>query len=109
MLIGAGMGEVYRARNTRLDRSVALEVMPPDVAADPFRPRFNREARAISQLQHPHICTLHDAEVLTGEPGAALSPVVGQSVMYAIQADSGIRGIEAARANRGVDRSCRWP
>src|SRR3954464_12519654 len=53
------MGEVYRARDTRLDRTVALKVMPADLAADPqFRARFDREARAISRLQHQHICTL---------------------------------------------------
>lgn len=56
-----GMGEVYKARDTRLDRIVALKVMPPHVAGDPtLRERFEREARAISQLNHPHICVLHD-------------------------------------------------
>jgi eukaryotic-like serine/threonine-protein kinase len=61
-LIGAGgMGEVYRARDTRLDRTVAIKVLPADLASDvEFRERFEREARAISQLNHPHICTLHD-------------------------------------------------
>jgi Tol biopolymer transport system component len=60
--IGAGgMGEVYRARDTRLDRTVAIKVLPSQFAADPqFRERFDREARAISSLNHPHICTLHD-------------------------------------------------
>ncbi len=60
--IGAGgMGEVYRARDTRLDRTVALKVLPAEFSADPqFRSRFDREARAISSLNHPHICTLHD-------------------------------------------------
>src|SRR3989440_5405852 len=60
--IGAGgMGEVYKARDTRLDRTVAIKVLPPHLAADPqFRERFDREARAISQLNHAHICTLHD-------------------------------------------------
>jgi eukaryotic-like serine/threonine-protein kinase len=56
-----GMGEVYRARDTRLDRMVAIKILPPQLASDPqFRERFDREARVISQLTHPHICTLHD-------------------------------------------------
>jgi len=60
--IGAGgMGEVYRAKDTRLDRIVAIKVMPASSAADPeFRARFEREARTISQLSHPHICALFD-------------------------------------------------
>ncbi|MGH9311799.1 MAG: protein kinase domain-containing protein [Vicinamibacterales bacterium] len=56
-----GMGEVYRARDTRLDRIVALKVMPAHFAGDPtLRERFEREGRAISHLNHPNICTLHD-------------------------------------------------
>jgi len=60
--IGAGgMGEVYRARDTRLDRIVAVKVLPPHFAEQPeMRERFEREARAVSSLNHPHICTLHD-------------------------------------------------
>jgi serine/threonine-protein kinase len=60
--IGAGgMGEVYKARDTRLDRTVAIKVLPPVLAEDPeFRQRFDREARTISQLTHAHICTLYD-------------------------------------------------
>ena len=56
-----GMGEVYRARDTRLDRFVAIKVLSPelDIAAR-GRERFEREARAISRLSHPHICTVHD-------------------------------------------------
>ena len=61
-LIGAGgMGEVYRARDTRLGRSVAVKVLAPELSTDPeFRARFTREAKAISALTHPHICGLHD-------------------------------------------------
>ena len=74
--IGAGgMGEVYRARDTRLDRSVAVKILPAELAGNAqFRMRFEREAKAISQLSHPHICTLYDVgdnylvmELLEGE------------------------------------------
>ena len=60
--IGAGgMGEVYKARDARLDRSVAIKVLPHDVSGDPERrARFEREARSIAALNHPHICTLLD-------------------------------------------------
>src|SRR5687767_14139257 len=56
-----GMGEVYKAQDTRLDRSVAIKVLGPDLAGEPHRrERFEREARLISMLTHPHICTLYD-------------------------------------------------
>jgi serine/threonine protein kinase/Tol biopolymer transport system component len=60
--IGAGgMGEVYKACDTRLDRAVAIKILSETLAADPqFRERFDREARTISKLDHPHICALHD-------------------------------------------------
>ena len=60
--LGAGgMGEVYKAKDTRLDRTVAIKVLPSHVASHPeVRQRFEREARAVSSLNHPHICTLHD-------------------------------------------------
>ena len=60
--VGAGgMGEVYRARDTRLDRHVAIKVLSPDAATDPRgRVRFAYEARAIARLSHPRICALHD-------------------------------------------------
>jgi serine/threonine protein kinase len=60
--LGAGgMGEVYRARDTRLDRDVAIKVLPPHLSQEPtLRQRMEREAKAISGLNHPNICTLHD-------------------------------------------------
>src|ERR1043165_4679022 len=60
--IGAGgMGEVYKARDTRLNRSVAIKVLPEHIAKrEDLRARFEREARAVASLNHPHICTLHD-------------------------------------------------
>ncbi|MBM3286605.1 MAG: serine/threonine protein kinase [Candidatus Eisenbacteria bacterium] len=60
--VGAGgMGEVYRARDTRLDREVAIKILPALLSADPERrQRFEREARAVSSLSHPHICSLFD-------------------------------------------------
>jgi serine/threonine protein kinase len=55
------MGEVYRARDARLNRSVAIKVLPADLASDPDRRgRFEREAHAIAALSHPHICVVHD-------------------------------------------------
>src|SRR5579872_534754 len=70
-----GMGQVFKARDTRLDRSVAIKVLPAEFAADPqLKIRFEREAKTISQLSHPHICTLYDVgdgflvmELLEGE------------------------------------------
>ena len=56
-----GMGEVYRALDTRLDRIVAVKILPSRVSEDPeARERFDHEARTISSLNHPNICTLHD-------------------------------------------------
>src|SRR5437588_5944502 len=74
--LGAGgMGEVWRAHDTRLDRSVAIKILPAELAHNAqLRARFEREARTISQLNHPNICTLYDVgdgylvmELLEGE------------------------------------------
>src|SRR5713226_4995478 len=74
--IGAGgMGEVYKARDTRLDRAVAIKILPAEFAHNAqFKVRFEREAKTISQLSHPNICTLYDVgenylvmELLEGE------------------------------------------
>src|ERR1035438_2865149 len=66
--LGAGgMGEVYRARDTRLDRTVAIKILPVHLSSSPeARQRFEREARVISSLNHPHICVLHDIGVQDG-------------------------------------------
>jgi serine/threonine protein kinase len=60
--LGAGgMGEVYRARDTRLDREIAIKVLPANLSSDAsLKQRLEREAKAISKLSHPHICSLHD-------------------------------------------------
>ena len=56
-----GMGEVYKAKDTRLDRTVAVKVLASHLAGNKAaRERFEREAKAVSSLNHPHICTLHD-------------------------------------------------
>ena len=71
--LGAGgMGEVYRATDRRLGRTVAIKVLPSHVAADPaVRERFEREARAVGGLSHPNICTLHDVGRRRPAGGAA--------------------------------------
>ena len=80
--IGAGgMGEVYRARDIRLDRTVAIKILPPHLADAPeARQRFEREARAISSLNHPHICTLHDIGHQDGTDFLVMEYVEGETV-----------------------------
>jgi eukaryotic-like serine/threonine-protein kinase len=82
-----GMGDVYKARDTRLDRTVAIKVLPSHIANDPqARDRFDREARAIAGLNHPHICVLHDvgeATVSSSEPGSS-SPQPPLTVQYLV-------------------------
>src|SRR5438552_14807166 len=76
-----GMGEVYKARDTRLDRVVAIKILPESLAADPqFRERFDREARAISQLTHPHICVLHDIGRQDGTDFLVLEYLEGETL-----------------------------
>src|SRR4051794_20622214 len=73
------MGEVYRARDTRLDRTVAIKVMSAPLAASrDMRERFEREAHAISALNHPHICTLHDVGVDDGLQFLVMEYLEGQ-------------------------------
>jgi Tol biopolymer transport system component len=81
-LIGAGgMGEVYRARDTRLDRTVALKVLSAHVAAtSTARERFEREARAISALNHPNICTLFDVGSANGTEYLVMELIDGEAL-----------------------------
>src|SRR6185295_6435367 len=81
-LLGAGgMGEVYKARDTRLDRTVAIKILPKALAADSqFRDRFDREARTISQLDHPHICALYDVGVHDGSAYLVMQYLEGETV-----------------------------
>jgi serine/threonine protein kinase len=65
-----GMGEVYRTKDTRLDRTVAVKVLPSHLSENPeAKQRFDREARAISSLNHSNICTLHDVGHQDGTGG----------------------------------------
>jgi serine/threonine protein kinase len=81
-LVGAGgMGEVYRAFDPRLNRDVALKIVPDDFAADPRRrERFRREAQAIAALTHPHIVTVHSAEELDGHLVLVMELVEGRTL-----------------------------
>lgn len=80
--LGAGgMGEVYRARDTRLDRIVAIKILPGALATDPqFLERFDREARAISQLTHPHICALYDVGADLGTAFLVMEYLEGETL-----------------------------
>ncbi|MFN8060430.1 MAG: protein kinase [Vicinamibacterales bacterium] len=80
--LGAGgMGEVYRARDTRLDRTVAIKVLPTALAADPDRrARFEREAKAVAALDHPHICGIFDVGEAGGTHYLVMPLVDGQTL-----------------------------
>jgi eukaryotic-like serine/threonine-protein kinase len=86
--IGAGgMGEVYKARDTSLDRTVAIKILPPDLAGDhERRTRFEREAKAVAALNHPNIVTIHAVEEADGIPFFAMEYVEGKTLAQMIQA-----------------------
>ncbi len=86
-LLGAGgMGEVYRARDTKLQRDVALKVLPPDTAADPERrQRFEREARAVAALNHPNIVTIYSVDDVDGRLFLTMELVDGQPLCELIR------------------------
>src|SRR5580704_14191738 len=80
--LGAGgMGEVYRARDTRLDRSVAIKILPAHLSADPARKlRFEREAKTVSGLNHPNICSLFDVGSQNGTDFLVMECIEGESL-----------------------------
>jgi Tol biopolymer transport system component len=80
------MGEVYQARDTRLDRTVAIKVLPASLADDPeFRARFEREAKSISALNHPHICTLYDIGEVDGAMYLVMEHLEGETLADRLQ------------------------
>ena len=81
-----GMGEVYQARDTRLDRTVAIKVLPAHVASDPdLKQRFEREAKTISSLNHPHICTLYDIGEQDGVDFLVMEYLEGDTLAQRLQ------------------------
>jgi Tol biopolymer transport system component len=81
-----GMGEVFKARDNRLDRTVAIKVLPPSVAANPdLKLRFQREARTISSLNHPNICTLYDVGSEDGLDYIVMEYIEGETLSERIK------------------------
>jgi len=85
--LGAGgMGEVYKARDTRLDRTVAVKILPAHLSGDPLlRQRFEREAKAVSSLNHPHICTLYDVGSQDGTDYLVMEFLEGETLAVRLE------------------------
>jgi serine/threonine protein kinase len=86
--LGAGgMGEVYRARDSRLSREVALKILPEEFPSDPERlARFSREAQILASLNHPHIAAIHGLEESSGTRCLVLELVPGQTLAERLEA-----------------------
>src|SRR6266436_1655416 len=84
-----GMGEVYRARDTRLERTVAIKILPRELSNDPIRKqRFEREAKTISSLNHPHICVLYDVGSQDGIDYLVMECVEGETLSKRLEKGS---------------------
>ena len=93
-----GMGEVYQATDTRLDRTVAIKVLPDQVASDPdLRRRFEREAKTISSLNHPHICALHDIGDQDGVSFLVMEHLEGETLAARLAREGPLATDDAAR------------
>src|SRR5664279_4499401 len=108
-LLGVGgMGEVYRARDTRLKREVAIKILPQEFAAQPARrQRFESEARTVASLNHPNIVAIHDVgakdgtpyivtELIDGQPLRGNALVLRKCLDYAVQIANGLAAAHAA-------------
>jgi serine/threonine protein kinase len=104
--IGAGgMGEVYRARDTRLERTVAIKILPPHLSDDATRrQRFEREAKVISSLNHPHICTLYDVGRQDGVEFIVMEYLEGESLAERLGKRAFALGAGAAVRNSDCQR-----
>ena len=102
--IGAGgMGEVYRARDTRLERTVAVKVLPAHLTGnEELRQRFEREAKTISQLSHPHICALYDVGREGDRDYLVMEYLEGESLAGRIAREGGIAPAATLAAARQV-------
>ena len=111
--IGAGgMGQIYKARDTRLGRDVALKILPPELASHPgFQERFEREARIISSLNHPHICVLHDIGREAGLDYLVREYLQGESLAARLQRGPLPPGELRPGKFKGGTRAirCSWP